>query len=330
MRWSKQPAMRPAPGHGLSRRGFCLCCASAALAASGAMLTPRRAFAEAQGIVERIRSEAAAAPIMVHRLRGGVAVLEGSGGNVAVLTRQDGKVMVDAGIEVSRRQMAAALDGLGQAPLTHLINTHWHFDHASGNQWLCERRPTIVAHENTLRHLAATQRVEDWDHDFAPLPAAALPTEVFATTRTLALGGATLELTHYGPAHTDSDIAVRFVEADILHAGDTYWNDAYPFIDRSTGGSIDGSIRAAEANLAAVTDATIVIPGHGAPVSDRAGLLAFRDMLVGVRDKVAALKRQGRSLAETVAAKPTAAYDARWGGFVIDPALFTRLVYDDV
>ena len=125
------------------------------------------------------------------------------------------------------------------------------------------------------------QRVEDWDYDFAPLSAAALPTEVFATEQTLKVNSTTLALKHYGPAHTDSDISVRFTEADILHTGDTYWNGIYPFIDYSTGGSIDGSIRAADANLAATTDTTIVIPGHGPPVSDRSELQEFRDMLVG-------------------------------------------------
>lgn len=318
---------RPSP----MRRGVCLCCLAApAFAATGGWLTPRQAFAQAQGIVQRIRSAAAIAPVTVHRLRGGVAVLEGSGGNVAVLAGRDGKVMVDAGIEVSRRQMAAALAGIGPEPVTHLINTHWHFDHASGNAWLQEFGPRILAHENTLKHLSAMQRVEDWDFDFAPLAAGALPTEVFAVERRLALNGATLWLRHYGPAHTDSDISVDFAEADILHVADTYWNGVYPFIDYSTGGSIDGAIRAAEANLAATTGATIVIPGHGHPVSDRAGLLAFRDMLVDIREKVAALKRQGRSLPETLAANPTAAYDAAWGRFVISPALFTRLVYAGV
>ena len=323
--------MTPAPRHPLSRRGFCLCCLSApAAAAGGAWLTPRRAYAEALGIVETIEAEAARAPIAVHRIRGGVAVLEGSGGNVAVLVGRDGKAMVDAGIAVSRPQVEAALDALGPEPLTHLVNTHWHFDHASGNAWLSGLGPRIVGHENTRRHLLEVQRVEDWDHTFDPLPAAAVPAEVFASERTLGLNGQTISMRHYGPAHTDSDISVRFEEADILHAGDTYWNGVYPFIDRSTGGSIDGMIRAADANLAATTDATVVIPGHGRPVSDRAGLRASRDMLVAVRERVAALKRQGRSLEETVAARPTAAFDAGWGNFVIGPALFTKLVYEGV
>ncbi|MFL5332104.1 MAG: MBL fold metallo-hydrolase [Geminicoccaceae bacterium] len=317
--------------HPLSRRGFCLCCLSASTAAAtGGWLTPRQAFAEALGVVETIKSAAAKAPITVHRLRGDVVVLEGSGGNIAVLTGRDGKVLVDAGIAVSRPQIAKTLAEIDPEPVTHLINTHWHFDHASGNEWLHELGPTILAQENTLKHLSTMQRVEDWDYDFAPLSAAALPSEVFAMERTLKLNGTTLALKYYGPAHTDSDISVHLVEPDILHTGDTFWNGVYPFIDYSTGGSIDGSIRAAETDLALVTDRTIIIPGHGQPVSNRRELQDFRDMLVAIRDDVAVLKRQGRSLEEAIAAKPTAAYDGQWGQFVISPALFTRLVYEGV
>ena len=120
--------------HHLSRRGFCLCCLSApAFPAIATWLTPREAYAEALGIVQKIQAEAAKATITVYRLRGNVAVLEGSGGNVAVLTGSDGKVMVDAGLAVSRPQVEKALASLGPEPVTHLINTHWHFDHANGN-----------------------------------------------------------------------------------------------------------------------------------------------------------------------------------------------------
>ena len=90
-------------------------------------------------------------------------------------------------------------------------------------------------------------------------------------------------LRYYGPAHTDGDISVTFTDADILHAGDTYWNGIYPFIDYSTGGSIDGTIRATDANLMATTDRTVIIPGHGQPVSNRAELRNYRDMLVAIR-----------------------------------------------
>ena len=147
---------------------------------------------------------------------------------------------------------------------------------------------------------------------------------------TLKLNGSTLALKHYDPAHTDSDISVAFTEADILHTGDTYWNGIYPFIDYSTGGNIDGMIKAAEANVAVATNKTIVIPGHGNPVSNKAELTAYRDMLVAIRDNVAKLKHQGHSVEQTIAANPTAAFDVKWGQFVITPALFTRLVYEGV
>ena len=323
--------MTSARRHLLSRRGFCLCCMAApAGAAVGGWLTPREAFAQASGIVELIKSEAAKAPINVHRLRGNIAVLEGSGGNIAVLTGPDGKLLVDAGIGVSRPQLTTALAGLGDEPITHLINTHWHFDHADGNAWLHSAGARIIAHENTRKHLAMAQRVDDWNFDFPPASATALRSDVFATEQTMRVNGATIAMKYYGPAHTDSDISVYFTDIDVLHTGDTFWNGIYPFIDYSTGGSIDGSIRAADANLAATTDKTVIVPGHGQPVSNRSQLRDFRDMLVGIRENVAALKKQGKSLEDTVAAKPTSAYDAKWGGFVIDPAFFTKLVYEGV
>jgi glyoxylase-like metal-dependent hydrolase (beta-lactamase superfamily II) len=315
----------------MSRRGFCLCCVGgAAFTATGEWLTPRAAFAEARGLVSLIKDSAAVSAIVTHKLRNNISVLEGSGGNVAVLTGPDGKVLVDAGIAVSRPQMTKALADLGADPVTHLINTHWHFDHTDGNAWLNSVGAKIIAHENTLGFLSHVQRVEDWDYNFVSPPANGLPSEVFASERSLSLNGQAINLRHYSPAHTDSDISVTFAEADVVHVADTFWNGVYPFIDYSTGGSIDGMIAASDANLAAATDKTVIIPGHGQPVSSKAELKEFRDMLVGVRENVAALKRQGRSRDEAVAAKPTAAFDGKFGNWVIDPAFFTRLVYEGV
>ena len=118
----------------LSRRQFCACCVgSAAFAATGTWLSPSQAFAEAREAVGLIRSEAAKAPIKVHKLRDNVSVLEGSGGNIAVLTGPDGKLLIDAGITASRPRILEALAGLSNDPIKQLINTHWHFDHADGN-----------------------------------------------------------------------------------------------------------------------------------------------------------------------------------------------------
>src|SRR5215469_9246728 len=274
--------------------------------------------------VIRIRNSAASAKITIHKLRGNVSVLEGSGGNITVLTGRDGKVLVDAGI--SRRQVEDALASLGDDAVTHLINSHWHFDHTDGNEWLHSVGAEITAHENTRKHLSVSTRVEDWNFTFPPAPAGALPTNVITADETLHLNGETLALKCYRPSHTDSDISVEFQEANVIDVADTFWNGEYPFIDYSTGGCIAGIIRAAEANVANTDDETIVIPGHG-PIGNRSQLIEFRDMLVAIREKVANLKTQGKSLEEALAAKPTADYDAKWGAFVIDGAFFTRLVY---
>ena len=314
----------------MSRGRFCLCCIGAAGAAAGGWLTPREVFAEARGLVSLIKDSAAASPIVTHRLRNNISVLEGSGGTVAVLSGSDGKVLIDAGIAVSRPKLMRSLADLGADPITHLINTHWHFDHTNGNPWLHAAGARIIAHENTRKHLSQVQRVDDWDYNFLALPSDAIPSDVFAQERSLKLNGLTIALKHYGPAHTDSDISVTFSEANVVHVADTFWNGVYPFIDYSTGGSIDGMIAASDANLAATNDDTIIIAGHGKAVGNKTELREFRDMLVAVREKVADLKRQGRSRDEAVAAKPTAAFDAGFGNFVIDSDFFARLVYEGV
>ena len=184
------------------------------------------------------------------------------------------------------------------------------------------RTPASISPESSASRIGITI--------FCPHRQARFPARFCSANRTLKLNAASLELKLYKPAHTDGDLSVTFGEADILHVGDTYWNGIYPFIDYSTGGSIDGMIAASDANLAVATENTIIIPGHGKPVSNKAELKEFRDMLVAIRDNVAALKKAGRTLEETVAAKPTAAHDAKWGQFVIDPAFFTKLVYEGV
>ena len=315
----------------LTRRGFCLCCvASTTFAATGGWLSPAQVFAEARTIVDLIREDAATAPIATHKLRGNVTVLTGSGGNIAVLNGPDGKLLVDAGITASRPRIKEVLASIGTEPITRLINTHWHFDHADGNEWLHGEGAAILAHENTRKHLLSALRVEDWNFDFPPAPTGAIPGEVITDEATIDANGTALVLKHYPAAHTDSDITVTFAESDIVHTGDIYWNGSYPFIDYSTGGGIDGVIRGADAILQLVSDSTILVPGHGYPVSNRSDLIAYRDMLSAIRESVAGLKGKGHSLEEIVAARPTADFDEQWGRFVIDPAFFTRLVYQGV
>jgi len=317
--------------YGLSRRQFL---ASTSLASAIGLLAPHLILAgtevvSAPGLVEKARKDAANATITVKRLRSNVSVLMGAGGNIAVLPGREGKLLIDAGFAGARPKIADALAGISSDPIKHLINTHWHFDHTDGNEWLHSAGATILAHENTRKHLLTSTRVEGWAFTFPPSSAGAIPSEVFSTEHSLDFNGAKIALKYYEPAHTDSDISVHFTNADLIHVGDTFWNGYYPFIDYSTGGSIDGMIQATEANLAKISNDTIVVPGHGA-IGDKSQLSFYRDLLVTVRDKVATLKKQGRSLDEIVGAKPTAAWDDKWGGGFMSPRMFTGLVFEGV
>src|SRR5271168_1543536 len=297
----------------ISRRRFL---AASGMAVAAGCVNARGLFAQEDSLVQNAFKEATVAPITVQKLRRNITVLLGPGGNIAVLTGPDGKLLVDAEIVTARPHVSAALASINADPIKQLINTHWHFDHTGGNEWLHEAGASILAHENTRKHLSTDTRVEGWVYTFPAAPAGALPTTVFQDEHTVHANGSTLALKHYYPAHTDSDISVHFTEADVLHTGDTFWNRNYPFVDYSTGGSIDGQIGAAEANLAKVTDKMLIIPGHG-EVGGKADLVLFRDVLSGIRDKVATLKKQGRSLEEVVAAKPSAQTDQEWGnGFI--------------
>ena len=282
-----------------------------------------------RGIVPTMIDAAANAKIQTIPVRRNITVLDGSGGNITVLTGKDGKLLIDSGFTVSKPRLTEALGKLSSDPITQLINTHWHIDHTDGNAWVHAAGAAITAHTNTKKHLSTSTRVEGWQWTFPPAPVEALPVTTFDDEHRLHHNDTNIALQYYGPCHTDSDVSVVFEEADVVLVADTWWNGTYPFIDYSTGGSIDGMIRAVQRNLSMVKENTIVIPGHG-PVGNKAGLEEFHDMLASIRDNVAAHKKQGKSLEETIAAKPTAAYDARFGNFLITPSFFTALVYSGV
>jgi glyoxylase-like metal-dependent hydrolase (beta-lactamase superfamily II) len=291
--------------------------------AASAQATPDDYFHTGAGARYLRRADA---DIIVQPLRGNITVLMGSGGNITVLSGNEGKFLVDAGISKSREKLQAALAGIGAAPVKYVVNTHWHWDHTDGNAWLHEAGATIVAHDNTFKHLTETTHVNAWNWTFDPVPAAARPGILVKHEKTFKIAGSEVDVENFGDGHTDGDLWVYFRQADVLALGDTFWNGNYPYIDNEDGGNIDGAIQWADKAVERTTDRTLVVPGHGA-VGTRKELIEFRDMLVTVRNNVAALKQQGKSLDEIVAARPTAAFDAKWGNFVFNGDQFTRMVH---
>src|ERR1039458_4142601 len=185
---------------------------------------------------------------------------------------------------------------------------------------------TICAHQNTRERLSTPQTMKMFHTTTQPAPAGALPTITFDAALRLWGNGDQLDLVHFAPAHTDTDIYIHFCKANVLHVGDTWFNGIYPFIDEGTGGSIGGMIRAGDKVLALAGSDTKMIPGHG-PLGSKADFQKYRDMLAAVRDKVAALKAAGASEQEAVAKKPTAEFDAALDKGFMNADAFTGIVY---
>ena len=216
------------------------------------------------------------------------------------------------------------LAALDSGKITLLIDTHWHFDHTDNNPNLRAAGAEILAHANTKTRLSEA-------HDLLGIhipaaPAAALPGKTFTNTWGQTANGETLALAYFVPAHTDTDIFIRYERANVIHMGDVFFNGMYPFIDASTGGNIDGMIAGANKIIAMANSRTKIVPGHG-PLGDKASLTKSRDMLVTVRDRVAALKKAGKSLPDTQAEKPTKDLDEVWGKGMMGGDDFVALVY---
>ena len=186
--------------------------------------------------------------------------------------------------------------------------------------------PLILAHENTRLRMSKPQHMDALNVDFPAAATSALPQEVFQDQAHVFFNNDELRLVHFSPAHTDSDIYVFFKAANVLHAGDIWFNGTYPLIDDSSGGRIEGMVRASSELIALADNDTKIIPGHGA-LGDKAGLTEYHDMLMTVRDRVQGLKQGGRSMEEAVQAKPTADLDAKWGTGTMTPDIFVRQVY---
>jgi cyclase len=272
------------------------------------------------------RARLGANPIQPQKLADNLTMLSGPGGNVVVLDGPDGKVIVDNFVAPAWPKLKETLDGMGTAPVKHAINTHWHFDHADNNAPLHAAGATILAHENTKKRLSEPHELPVLGVKLPASPPEALPQQTFKDTYKLEANGETLTLTHVPPAHTDTDIIVRFQKANVLQAGDTFFNGFYPYIDAGTGGKINGMIAATEKILSLTDDNTKVVPGHG-PLGNKADVAKFRDMLVTTSDRVSKLKSSGKSVQEAVAAKPLADLEPTWGKGLLNGDVFVQVLY---
>ena len=245
----------------------------------------------------------------------GIFAIVGQGGNIGVSVGVDGMFMVDDQFAPLTDRIRSLISEATDQPIRFLVNTHFHGDHTGGNENLGRAGVLIFAHDNVRRRLLQSGAPKD-----------ALPVVTFNDSTTFHMNGLTVRVLHVDGAHTDGDSMIHFREADVIHMGDVYFNGFYPFIDLRAGGSLQGTIAAADVALALAGENTRIIPGHG-PISNRSELEAYRDMLVSARDGIKPLVEDGRTVEQIIAAKPTADLDPEWADGFIRPAQFIRMVY---
>lgn len=258
----------------------------------------------------------------------GVYMLTGAGGNIGASVGADGTFLVDDQFAPLTEKILAALATVTEGPVRFVINTHFHGDHTGGNENLGKAGAVIVAHENVRKRMT----MEEFDASVGPTshsaPPGALPVITFAEGLTFHWNGATIRVFHHedGHAHTDGDAIIHFVEANVFHMGDTYFNGMYPFIDVNDGGSVQGLIEVVSHVIDLADDDTKIIPGHG-PLSDKAELRVYRDMLQSIVRAVRAGIDRGLTLEAMVQEAPTAEYDADWGGGFISAERLIEACY---
>ena len=265
--------------------------------------------------------------ISVHRINDRFQVISGyANGNILVVHDGDSLVLIDAQSAKRVGQADSALRALSAKPVRLVVNTHYHGDHTEGNAYFRQKGATVLAHRNVPVQAAKDTTVATWNNwHRTPLASEAMPTTTFSDSLPLRVAGDNAWLLHIPNAHTDGDAIVWFPRSNVIHVGDLVELGAYPFIDWWTGGSLDGMLRAVDRILSLVNDSTAIVPGHG-PVSDRRTVLAYRAMLVAVRDRVARAVAEGKALPEVVQSKPTAEFDATYGG-ECGGRRFAELVY---
>ena len=243
----------------------------------------------------------------------GLYVLFGVGGNVAASIGPDGVLIVDNMFPQMVPKVEAAIAKLGGGSIDYAVNTHWHFDHADGNTVLGPAGTWIVAHQNSADMMAKTNilNLVVAKYRQPAYPPKARPGIAFEDRMRLYFNGE-VDIVHPGPAHTGGDAAVIFRDQNAVHFGDVFNNTGYPFIDADSGGDVNGMIDFCQTILDEMAPDATIIPGHG-EVTDAKALAAYIAMITEVRDRVQAHIDDGKTMAEVIAAKPTADFDETYG-----------------
>lgn len=280
-----------------------------------------------QALLQSMRSAAANAAIQPAKLTDTIFFLPGVGANILIQIGPDGQLLIDSGMATAVPHLLDALRKLGPHPLKLLINTSWLFEHTDGNAALHAAGAFIIGQENIRARLAAPQKIPMFSLSLPSYPASALPQTTFTDSLKLYFDNDELDLIHTPAASSDSDVFVHFVNANVIHTGELWFNAAYPIIETGSGGTINGMIQGVDQILQLADDRTKIVPSHGKP-GNKANLSSYRDMLATVANRVEKLKIAGQTLDQIITAKITADLDNQWAHGEMTPDMFLAAVYN--
>lgn len=303
------------------------------------IFTQRRAALLALGAIgavalagrSRAQQDFSKVEIKADKLSDSIWMLSGAGGNLGLSVGVDSVFLIDDQFAPLASKIKAAIARITPKPVQFLLNTHFHYDHTGGNEAFGGDGALIVAHDNVRRRMNTDQLISLAGSASAQKasPKVALPVVTVSGEFTFHINGDEVHAFHVPRAHTDGDLIVHFRKSDVFHLGDVFFNGFYPFIDVGNDGSPEGVVLAFDRVLALAGERSKIIPGHG-PLASKADLQATRDMLATMLRRVVDLKRAGKTDSEIRAAKPSADFDARWGGGFIRPDAFVAMLLEGV
>lgn len=264
--------------------------------------------------------------IVVQGITDNIFMLQGQGGNIAVVKDEGGLWMIDDQFAPLTEKIVRACKSISDSEIKFVLNTHWHGDHTGGNENMRGEGAVIIAHENVRKRMNSEQFMSLWDAKVPASSKAALPEITFTEDIQFYSHDEQVSVIHMPNAHTDGDAIVHFPESNVIHMGDLYFQGTYPFIDIDAGGSIDGIIAGVEKTIALCDKETVLIPGHGR-LSNRSELQDYLDMLTGVRDKIYKGIKYKVSLEQMIKTDYLESFTEEWGGGFIDSKTMILMVH---